>query len=313
MTEKIKYSEIFKSIQGEGKYTGVPTLWLRLFMCNLNCDGFGQKDPRDPSTYILPYKDVDAKQIKMIEDIPVFEYGCDSSYSWAAKFKNLQYQSTPDEIVDKLVALTDDKRHPSLKITEYNQRYRSPFHLCFTGGEPLLKANQEAVLAVIRSFKDRKPSQFPYHITFETNGTQLVGEALEKEFRAGYIGGFPNKVLFSYSPKLFSVSGEPAKRALKPDIIAANIENTAPWSEYQLKFVLNKDERAWAEMEEFLDRLAVLTGDDYVRDKVYIMPVGADQDAQYQVAGDIADMAVERGYKVSARVHAYLWNNPVGK
>lgn len=282
-------------------------------MCNLNCDGFGQKDPTDPTTYVLPYKDVDAKKIKMIEDIPVFEYGCDSSYSWAAKFKNLQYQNTPDEIVDKLVGLVGDKRHPSMVITDIKQRYRSPFHLCFTGGEPLLKANQEAVLSILNSFHDRRPSQLPYKITFETNGTQLVGQPLLDHFSAGMHNGMPNYVMFSYSPKLFSVSGEPAKRALKPDIIAANIENTQPWSEFQLKFVLSKDERAWEEMETFLDKLAVMTGNEYIRDHVYIMPVGADQDAQYQVAGDIADMAIERGYKVSARVHAYLWNNPIGK
>ena len=40
------YSEIFKSIQGEGTYTGVHTLWLRFFMCNLQCNGFGQQDPK---------------------------------------------------------------------------------------------------------------------------------------------------------------------------------------------------------------------------------------------------------------------------
>ena len=47
------YSEIFHSIQGEGYYTGYPTLWLRLWACNLQCHGFGQKDPTDESTYIL--------------------------------------------------------------------------------------------------------------------------------------------------------------------------------------------------------------------------------------------------------------------
>ena len=43
--KKYYYSEIFYSIQGEGHYTGYPTLWLRLWACNLQCHGFGQKDP----------------------------------------------------------------------------------------------------------------------------------------------------------------------------------------------------------------------------------------------------------------------------
>ena len=50
------YSEIFDSIQGEGEYTGYPTAWLRFYLCNLQCNGFSQDDPTDPSTYKLPYK-----------------------------------------------------------------------------------------------------------------------------------------------------------------------------------------------------------------------------------------------------------------
>ena len=40
--KKYYYSEIFHSIQGEGEYTGVPTAWIRFFLCNLQCNGFGQ-------------------------------------------------------------------------------------------------------------------------------------------------------------------------------------------------------------------------------------------------------------------------------
>ena len=40
--KKVYYSEIFHSIQGEGHYTGVPTAWIRFFLCNLQCSGFGR-------------------------------------------------------------------------------------------------------------------------------------------------------------------------------------------------------------------------------------------------------------------------------
>lgn len=55
----MKISEIFPSFQGEGPNTGKPCLWVRFFGCNLRCDGFGQQNPTDPSTYELPYKDLD--------------------------------------------------------------------------------------------------------------------------------------------------------------------------------------------------------------------------------------------------------------
>ena len=53
--KKFYYSEIFHSIQGEGHYTGVPTAWIRFFLCNLQCNGFGQIGPTNPDTYELPF------------------------------------------------------------------------------------------------------------------------------------------------------------------------------------------------------------------------------------------------------------------
>jgi len=35
--EMLSVSEIFSSLQGEGKFTGVPTTFIRLFRCNLYC------------------------------------------------------------------------------------------------------------------------------------------------------------------------------------------------------------------------------------------------------------------------------------
>jgi len=70
--KKYYYSEIFNSIQGEGTYTGVHTLWLRYFLCNLQCDGFGQIDPTNPETYELPYADFDAMSVNRVEDLPVW-------------------------------------------------------------------------------------------------------------------------------------------------------------------------------------------------------------------------------------------------
>ena len=37
---KIKVSELFYSIQGEGRYMGVPSVFLRTFGCNFTCSGF---------------------------------------------------------------------------------------------------------------------------------------------------------------------------------------------------------------------------------------------------------------------------------
>ena len=101
----LKYSETFYSAQGEGQYVGIPSLWMRFFLCNLQCNGFGQKDPTDPSTYELPYETIDIKHIDNVFDLPVFEKGCDSSYTWSKRYKHLNTDKTVEEAVDELTAL----------------------------------------------------------------------------------------------------------------------------------------------------------------------------------------------------------------
>ena len=74
--EKYKYSETFFSPQGEGNYTGHSTLWIRFFLCNLQCNGFGQDNPTDPDSWELPYEKLDLTDITRVEDLPVFDKGC---------------------------------------------------------------------------------------------------------------------------------------------------------------------------------------------------------------------------------------------
>ena len=128
---KIYYSEIFgNTIQGEGLYTGVPTVWIRFFLCNLTCGGFGQEEPTKPETWKLDSNLIDLVDITDITELPVFERGCDSAYSVAKRYKHLQKHETVEEIVDRIQALLPNGKfkHPVTK---------QPIHFAFTGGEPL--------------------------------------------------------------------------------------------------------------------------------------------------------------------------------
>ena len=44
---KLRYSEAFYSVQGEGKFVGVPSVFLRTFGCNFRCMNFGVKTDKD--------------------------------------------------------------------------------------------------------------------------------------------------------------------------------------------------------------------------------------------------------------------------
>ena len=292
MNKKYRYSEIFRSIQGEGNYTGRPTIWYRAWGCNFNCNGFGQKDPSDSSTWILPYEHIDVGNIKRIEDLPVFEFGCDSSYSWAKKFSHLAHHETVEKICAKLRSFLPNGKFTSDAID--GQKW----HMAFTGGEPMM--SQSAISDIMRHFKYE--GDIPLYVTVETNGTQQV--------RDNFIDVFTNKGLFdgelfwSCSPKL-SASGESWNRAINPKVLAAY--NTIS-KNGQLKYVVDGTEKCWDEVK----RATELYREAGVKWPVWIMPVGATLEEQEDIQAKIADQALDRGYNVSARLHCWIWGNKIG-
>lgn len=301
MSEKeYLYSEIFNSIQGEGTYTGVHTLWLRLFMCNLQCNGFGQFDPTNPETYDLPFESFDISKIERVEDLPVWDKGCDSSYTWAKRYKHLMGKATPSELSKKVMEANTTKDNPEGLFLHPRSKQRSD--MCFTGGEPLMRTGQICSTQMMQHFIDM--DNMPRSVTYETNGTQK----LSQEFKDFWLqeGEFiMPELFFSVSPKLWTVAGEKREKAIKTDIVAEYHELS---SAGHLKFVLGHQEREWDEMEEVLQMFRA-KGIDY---PVYIMPVGAREEEQVETAGKVAKMAFERGYNVAARVHVYLFGNAIG-
>jgi len=294
--KKYYYSEIFHSIQGEGHYTGVPTAWIRFFLCNLQCSGFGQIDPTNPDTYDLPFLDYDVSQVKRVEDLPVWEKGCDSSYTWAKKYKHLMGQETPEVLANKIVDILKTDSNPEGKFLHPMSKQTQ--HLCFTGGEPLMVTGQMASVGIYEALE--KQNNLPSSMTFETNGTQKLRDPFKE-----WVKRINEEVFFSCSPKLFTVSGEQTKKAIIPEVVGEYAELSKAG---QLKFVVGSDQRQWDEMDEAVEKFRA-EGVDW---PVWIMPVGAREEEQTATAGDVAKLAFQRGYNVAARVHVYLFGNAIG-
>ena len=294
--KKYYYSEIFHSIQGEGNYTGVPTAWIRFFLCNLQCNGFGQIDPTNPETYELPFEDFDVSSVKRVEDLPVWDKGCDSSYTWAKKFKSLMGYETPSILAHKIVDILKTDTNVNGLFLHPNSRQHQ--HLCFTGGEPLMVLTQKAVIGIYKELE--KISNLPASMTFETNGTQKLTD----EFKE-WVKDTPEEIFFSVSPKLFTVSGEKAEKAIKPDVVKEYAECS---NRGQLKFVVGESDTHWNEMETTIEKFRN-AGVDW---PVWVMPVGAREEEQTESAGRVAEKAFKKGYNVAARVHVYLFGNAIG-
>ena len=200
---KLRYSEAFYSVQGEGKYVGVPSVFLRTFGCNFRCMNFGlprgeQMRDEKQKQGVIHNAEVQGlldnnvhKDTKEFNDLPIIHTGCDTYASIYPEFKHFNMLKSVDEVVEHLVSLT-----PNGKWTQDNGQ---DIHLIMTGGEPLL-AWQRLYIELFEhpKMKDLK------NVTFETNTTQLLHE----DFREYLNKQTRFEVTWSCSPKL-SVSGEP--------------------------------------------------------------------------------------------------------
>jgi 6-pyruvoyltetrahydropterin 2'-reductase len=286
----IKVSEIFRSIQGEGDMTGRLSIWVRFFGCNLRCEGFYQDNPTDPSTYKKTI--VDWTKVNKMEDLPVFEYGCDSEYSWHPDYKKLvtTYKDA-GALVEALRPFLYEGGKWEHPVTE------NMIDLCFTGGEPMLQ--QKAIVDIMREIKVEERE---ITVQVETNGTKPLKQDL-----LDYVvnGRHEHKLHFNISPKLYNVSGE--KNAVKYENIFQYQELTTSGI---LKFVVNNNDATWDELNTHVKKLR----DMGVWLPVYVMPVGATKEQQEDsdTIAAISSRAIDNGYHVSGRLHCNIFGNIMG-
>ena len=293
--EKIRYSEIFYSVQGEGRFVGVPSVFFRVFGCNFHCHGFGQG--RDKSKWLkpeeMPYATQDLSDVKHVSELPVVSIGCDASASWANRYKHLVNWDDVSKIAKDVTAYT-----PQNKWTCDNGQ---DVHFIITGGEPMLWQRETQQLLRQPEFNDLK------NLTIETNCTQPFKENFDK-FLHGLVAGDytkePVHITWSTSPKL-SISGEKWERAIRPDVAKqyASIPNTHLY----YKFVV-QDEQDLDEVNRARDEYQKADVDA----DIYLMPMGATQEGQAKTAGQVAEMAMKHGFKYSPRLHVDLFGNKWG-
>ena len=295
---KILITEMFYSVQGEGSRVGIPSIFIRVFGCNLNCPGFGQ--PRDNIIPIeeMPHNKFDPSDITDINDLPVFNMGCDSSAAWSKKYRHLSKSYTVDSLLEEMKSL----------FPKYGYNFPD---IVITGGEPLLKKFQ----SFWSELYDKADANFKY-ITFETNGTQILTE----EFKAKIVDSTRN-TLFSVSPKL-SLSGEHRDKTL--NVAAINsYRDTQIWSVYTdlyLKFVI-RDEKDLGEIDYFLDNYQYGWSDTQGINEmlmpapplpVYLMPEGATVEGLKLTERRVAELAMQNGFRYSPRLHCHLFGNGWG-
>ena len=281
---KIKIAELFYSIQGEGRYMGVPSVFLRTFGCNFKCAGFGM--PRGEVSHEAT--DIAAthtmiESFQKYEDLPLVSTGCDSYASWMPEFKDLSPMLTSEAIVDRIMEI--------IPFEEWHDE-----HLVITGGEPLL-GWQRAYPDLLNNSKMRGLKE----ITFETNGTQKLTPEF-KEYLRKWNSEVGKELTFSVSAKL-PCSGEKWEDAICPDVVCEYEEVGTAY----LKFVI-------ATQQDFTDaeRAIATFRQAGFKGHVYLMPVGGVESVYTLNNKAVAIMAMNAGLRYSDRLQVPLFKNEWG-
>jgi organic radical activating enzyme len=281
---KIKIAELFYSIQGEGRYMGVPSVFLRTFGCNFKCAGFGM--PRGQSSTEAEDIAGVAHFYNRYEELPLVTTGCDSYASWHPSFKDLSPMLTTDAVVDRIMQI--------LPHGEWRDE-----HLVITGGEPLL-GWQRAYPDLLSHPRMSGLKE----ITFETNGTQPLTDEFKDYLLQWQMPevGHNKEITFSVSAKL-PCSGERWDEAILPQVVCEYEDFGTAY----LKFVItNEQDFADAECAIAAYRTAGFEG------HVYLMPVGGVETVYAMNNRNVALLAMKHGLRYSDRLQVPLFKNEWG-
>ena len=281
-TEQIKLTELFYSLQGEGRFTGVPSVFFRTFGCNFTCSGFGMP----PGEKSEERKLIDPAKFTNLAKMPLVKTGCDSYASWDPRFRHLAETLTVDQAVNKVLDVLPHKE------------FRNE-HLVITGGEPLLNVWQN----FYKEFLSRPEFDNLKGLTFETNGTQSFNYKFEIFLKEWQEDHGPGSLTFSISPKL-PCSGEPWNKAVRP-FNAYKYWRIAPSS--YVKFVVATEQ----DVSDAVKAVEEFKREGYEGD-IYLMPVGGVSDVYNLNKAKVAEMAMELGWRFSDRLQCSLWDNEWG-
>lgn len=273
MSKDFRVTEIFGPVfQGESKWTGVPSVFLRLFGCNFQCGGFGMKHGQLSNER----NEINPADYDKLEDLPLVSTGCDSYPAWDVRFKKFSKWYSTDELAEALTANLPNGWGDT--------------HLVITGGEPLLGWQR-----VYPELLDHPKMASLKYITFETNTTQMLTDDFKYYLGSRFI---ENNVFFSMSAKL-PHSGHGFDETVKPLVV-----ESFTGFDRAFKFVAKEPDDMDA-----ISYMLGLYGNAAKNVPVYVMSLGGTLEEHNKYKVDVANAALARGWRYSDRLHVQLYGN----
>ena len=287
--DKFIVTEVFgDTIQGEGKYVGQPSIFVRFFGCTLHCPGFSM--PRGKKTKEVDeiVKTLDNYKDDELKKLPLCKTGCDSYPAWRKECKRFSKEYSIGDLASEIISLVPE------------QAELADYHIVFTGGEPLLY--QDLLYELIYVLAKQGFTNF----TFETNGTVALTHKFIRMINT-YKEYQDIIITFSCSPKL-SISGHTQEETLFPSRVKTF--NQILDSELYFKYVI-RDERDIEEVEQY--NLAYADAGIYF-EGTYLMPEGGTVCNETSLTEqETVALCIKYGYRYSPRLHLQLFGNKWGK
>jgi organic radical activating enzyme len=278
--DKLLISSDFYSVQGEGISSGIPSYFVRLGLCNLNC-GMSRKFT---NKLLKEASLADGEIFKGdLELEGKATWTCDSTsqWLWRGEDKDFQY-------------LIDQWKQQDI----YNDIVNGTIHIIWTGGEPTIKSHQEAIVNFLNEFEQQSIKEFYGDSTsysdgdfnifneIETNGTIIIDEPLF---------GLIDQI--NCSPKL-SNSGMEEKRRIVPAAIKRIMEH----ANYQFKFVISTEDDIKEMFRDFVEPFNIPLKN------VVCMP-GLDSQTDFHERTQFClEMAKKYKFRGMTRLHISAWD-----
>ena len=275
-SNQLLISSAFFSVQGEGISTGIPSYFVRLGLCNLNC---GMS--RLFTNKLLKEKSLQDGEIFKgdLEQENKASWTCDSTSQWLWRGVNQDFDYLINQWKEQ--DLWDDMNHGNI-------------HIIWTGGEPTIKSHQEAIVGFNNYWKNAvlygtNSHEFSPFQEIETNGTVVIGDDLFKVLDQ-----------INCSPKLNN-SGMSVKQRINPKAIKRIMEH----SNYQFKFVISNEEDIEEMFETFIKPFNIPLKN------IVCMP-GMDSQTQFHERTQWCfEMAKKYKFRGLSRMHISAWDRVI--
>lgn len=303
---KYEWSEVFLSVEGEARWAGWPTVYIRFARCNFTCRGFNNPEWLDTSSHeVLGFNPA---EYDSIQKIPLIRRGCDSIYSWHPSFSHMWHKGDEKELTAEVLKVLPHN-------TFVNPKSGKRVILSLTGGEPTIRLKfwvpllEELYQHGMRSILVETNCASPLR---DTDLKALYDWVNSKDqAKDNQIN-----IIWSNSPKLSS-SGEEWTDAIRPEIAFKQIfyDNGvhANWprrnTQQYFKFVCGPNDKDFDEIADAMNwyyESGIPKSVD-----IYAMPVACISEQQDEISAKVAKMCIDRGIIYCHRIQM-IFGNGVG-